>query len=62
MSTPAPITRPILAPNGQPARLPADAKCPHCGAGPEKREKTGFGPTQDVTCTVCCHEFDKEPV
>lgn len=52
----------IVAPDGRPARLPATAKCPQCGAGPECREQSGFGPTQDVTCTRCAFELGKVAV
>jgi hypothetical protein len=52
----------LLAADGKPARLPAEAKCPQCGAGPEHREQSGFGPMQDVTCSRCAFEFGKVAV
>lgn len=60
--TPPPFNPVIVAPDGRPARLPDNAKCPRCGAGPEDREQSGFGPTQDVTCRKCAFEFGKVAV
>lgn len=50
----------IVGPNGQPARLPKSARCPHCGAGPDRRIVSGMGAVQDVTCEACGWEFEKE--
>jgi len=48
----------IVDPTGKPARAPADARCPHCGAGPERRVLTsGFGPPK-TACGVCGRDVE----
>lgn len=50
----------IVAPDGRPARLPKDARCPQCGAGPDERvPSSGFGTAHDV-CQRCAHEFTED--
>lgn len=45
----------IVDPSGQPARAPASKACPKCGAGPDKRVKSGgFGPAHPV-CNGGCN-------
>jgi len=61
MSEPVPLTTPVIvAPDGTPARLPRDARCPNCGAGPDQRETSGMGEWHHVTCAACAYEFPKE--
>jgi len=49
----------ILAPDGTPARLPPDATCPKCGAGPDQRVlSAGFGTPHEV-CQRCGFEFEE---
>ncbi len=46
----------IVAPDGRPARLPRDARCPACGAGADQRvASSGFGTPHEV-CVNCGHE------
>jgi uncharacterized protein (DUF983 family) len=46
-------TPPILDPSGKPIRVAAEARCPQCGAGPDRRVLTsGFGPPK-TACGVC---------
>lgn len=50
----------IVAPDGRPARLPADAKCPRCGASADQRVRScGFG-TPIECCQRCAYEFVQE--
>lgn len=40
-----------------PPELPADHRCPQCGAGPAARRRSRtFGPVHDV-CGVCAFDF-----
>ncbi len=54
-----PQTSVIVDPSGKPARTSADARCPRCGAGPERRVLTsGFGPA-NVACGQCGHDVEE---
>ena len=57
---PKPFNPVIVAPDGRPARLPANAKCPQCGADADQRVLSGIGRLLDSTCGHCAFEFDKE--
>jgi len=50
----------IVTPQGKPARLPRTANCPRCGAGPDRRVRSGMGALVDVTCERCAFEYEKE--
>ena len=50
---------PLLGADGKPARASKLAACPHCGAGPDRRVKSGFGPARQVTCEACAHEWEE---
>lgn len=51
----------ILDADGQPAR-PASRRCPVCGAGPDRRRRSGgFGAVHDV-CGDCGYAFDERTV
>lgn len=48
----------IVAPDGCPARLPSDARCPRCGATADQRvPSSGFGIVHDV-CGCCALDFE----
>jgi uncharacterized protein (DUF983 family) len=56
---PPPFNPVILAPNGKPARLGPDARCPRCGAGADQRvNSAGFGVVHPV-CVRCAFEFEE---
>ena len=49
----------LVAPDGRPARLPADARCPRCGAGANERVlSAGFGEAHNI-CQRCAFEFQE---
>ena len=55
--SPKPFNPVIVAPDGRPARLPADAKCPRCGADADQRvPSAGFGEPHEI-CKACAFEF-----
>lgn len=50
----------ILGANGSPARVPQPVQCPSCGAGKDRRVKSGgFGAVVDV-CGRCGFEYPVE--
>ncbi len=51
--------RRIVDPTGRPARKAADQRCPQCGAGHEKRVKSGMGAAHPV-CMRCGYEWHEE--
>lgn len=54
-----PTERVILGPDSRPARRAKSDRCPECGAGADKRQKSGgFGVRRPV-CN-CGHEFKDE--
>ncbi len=46
----------IVNPQGKPARAAVSADCPRCGAGPQKRVKSGWGDDAHPVCN-CGYEF-----
>jgi uncharacterized protein (DUF983 family) len=55
----APEPRVIVDPTGQPARPAADAACPRCGLGADRRVLvSGFGPPK-YSCGNCGRDVDE---
>jgi len=51
-------TKVLVDPYGKPVRVTADARCPQCGAGPERRVLTsGFGPPK-TACGQCGRDVE----
>lgn len=49
----------ILGPNGKPARIPPNARCPQCGASADKRVSScGFGTPHQI-CSRCAYAFEE---
>lgn len=56
--TQAPPPKPLVGPDGRPARRVADNRCPRCKAGPEHRVNTaGFGDPV-ICCNKCGHHYE----
>lgn len=50
----------IVDPSGKPVRATAEARCPKCGAGPDRRVlANGFGPPR-TACGNCGRDVEEQ--